>query len=331
MGGDPEGISKEEEMKHKSIGAIVGAITALSIGAVPAMAEYPVSTVRLITHSSPGGGTDVFLRKIATTLGPIMDVNFVVENVTGGGGAKAMAEVAAAPKDGSVFYGSTPSYIITSLLSKPEVGYDQLDPIVNMFYDPQTVFVKSDSPYQNLQDIIKDAQASPGAVVAAVSTPSSLDRQVMEEFQAITDTQLVTLTHDGGGDVLMSVLNGTAAVGIGEIAEMRGQLDADAMRVIATYTEERVPGFDDVPTAQEQGVDLVVAKFRGIVGPKDLPPEVITAWEEGVQEMMADPEFREWYEQEGVQYGYLGHDDANAAREEFVASQTEFFEKFDIN
>ena len=317
--------------RRRMMGSVLASITALGLLAAPVAADYPVDTVRLITHSSAGGGTDVFLRRIATTLGPIMGVTFVVENVTGGGGARAMAELANSPSDGSVFYGSTPSYIITSLLSNPEVRHDDLVPVVNLFYDPQTVFVLADSPYQSLNDVIADAQARPREVVAAVSTPASLDRQVIEEFQAVTGTELIVLTHDGGGDVLLSVLNGTADFGVGEIAELRGQIDAGAMRIIATYTEDRVPVIGDVPTAQEQGVDLVVSKFRGIVGHPDLPPEVIAAWEEGVQQMLADPEFKAWYEGEGVQLGYLDHEDAKVARDEFVASIQAFFDEFDIN
>lgn len=306
------------------------AFGALTLGALPAAADYPVSAVRLITHSSPGGGMDVFLRKIAGTLGPIMGVNMVVENMPGGGGAKALAALYAAPADGGTFYGATPSHIITSLLSKPEVGYDKLQPLVNLFYDPQTVFVREDSPYQNLQDVIADAKSRPAQVVVAVSTPSSLDRQVMEEFQTLTDTQLIVLTHDGGGDVLLSVLNGTANFGVGEIAEMRGQLDAKALRVIATYTDERVPAIGDVPTAKEQGVDLVVAKFRGILGHQNLPADVVSAWEDGIQKLMADPAFKAWYEGEGVQAAYRGQAEATAERDAFVASMSDFFTKYDI-
>lgn len=319
-------------MKHYGIRALLGAaaLATMTAGATPALAEYPVETVRLITHSSPGGGMDVFLREIGKHLGPIMGVNFVVENVTGSGGAAAMAEVANGAKDGSVFYGATPTHIITSLLSAPPVTYEDLDPVVNFFNDPQTVYVLADSPYNTLNDVVDAAKANPGGVVVAVSTPGSLDRQVMEEFQAVTGTSMVVLTHDGGGDAVLSVLNGTAQVGVSEIAELRGQLDAKAVRILATYTENRVPGIGDVPTAREQGIDLVVSKFRGLVGAKDLPPEVIAAWEDGVAKLMEDPEFRKWYEAEGLENAYMTQAEARVARDEFVTSLKAFFEKFDI-
>jgi tripartite-type tricarboxylate transporter receptor subunit TctC len=85
----------------------------------PAQPAYPHSRVTLVTHSSPGGGSDVFLRELARHLGPTLGVNFAVENVTGGSGAKAMALVARGKPDGSVFYATTPTYIQTTLLARP--------------------------------------------------------------------------------------------------------------------------------------------------------------------------------------------------------------------
>lgn len=296
----------------------------------PVFADYPVQTVRLVTHSSPGGGMDVFLRKIGQHLGPIMGVHFVVESVTGSGGAAAMAAVANGPKDGSVFYGSTPTHIITSLLSKPSVTYEDMEPIVNLFSDPQTVYVLADSPYQTLSDIVEDAKKNPSSIVVSVSTPGSLDRQVMEEFQGLTDTSMIVLTHDGGGDALLSVLNGTASVGLSEIAELRGQMEAGKVRIIATYTDERVPGIGNVPTAKEQGYDLVVSKFRGIAGAKGLSQDIVAAWEDGVSKLMEDEEFRAWYESEGIQNAYQTQAEAAAEREKFTVSLQEFFEKYGI-
>lgn len=96
------------------------------VGLSSAMAQttqaYPVKRVTLVTHSSPGGGSDVFLRDLAKYIAPIMKTNLAVENIRGGSGAKAVAHVAKGPTDGSMFYGTTPTYIQTTLLSKPSVG-----------------------------------------------------------------------------------------------------------------------------------------------------------------------------------------------------------------
>jgi len=304
---------------------------AVSLLAQPALAaEYPHKTVKLVTHSSPGGGTDVFLRELIKHLSPIMGVNFAVENVRGGAGAKAIAHLAGSPADGSVFYGTTPSYINTSLLSKPEKTFEDLDPVVNLFQDPQIVFVRADSPYKTLKDVVDDAKKRPNQVRVGVSTPGSLDRQVMEQLKAETGTEMTIITHDGGGDVMLSVLNGTSNVGIGEIAELRGQIDAKKIRLITTYTEQRLAQFPDVPTAKEQGMNLVVRKFRGIAGPKGLPKDIIAAWETATQKVLQDPKFKAWYEKDALVPNYIGHEDYKKFTAEFAEGQKAFFTKYGI-
>ncbi|MCC7048942.1 MAG: tripartite tricarboxylate transporter substrate binding protein, partial [Alphaproteobacteria bacterium] len=166
----------------RSTGLIaLAALLALPAAAVPgasaqAQAKYPVSTVTLVTHSSPGGGSDVFLREMIKHLTPAMGINFVVENVSGGSGAKAVARVAKAPADGSVFYATTPTYIQTTLLSKPEVGYDGLEPLVNVFYDPEVVYVRTESPFKTLADAIAYAKQNPGKAKWGAANPASLER-----------------------------------------------------------------------------------------------------------------------------------------------------------
>lgn len=272
-----------------SAGLVFGAAGAL------AAQDYPHDTVTLVTHSSAGGGTDVFLREMSGFLSKAMGVNFVVENVTGGSGANAMAKLATSPADGSIFYGTTPTYINTSLLSKPEYDFTDLEGVVNVFLDPQIVFVKADSPYQTLTELIEAAKADPTAVPFGVTTPGSLDRQVMEQFKQLTGVTSPVITHDGGGELLISVLNGTVAVAIGEIQELGPQIEAGEIRLLASYTEERLPNLPELQTAREQGIDLVVTKFRGIAGPKGLPQDVKDLWAAGIAKVLEDPEFKAWY------------------------------------
>src|SRR3954469_4749242 len=89
------------------------------LAAADAQGKYPKGVVMLITHSSPGGGSDVFLREMSPYLARIIGANLVIENMQGGSGARAMAAIAKAKPDGGTFYATTPTFIYTSLLSKP--------------------------------------------------------------------------------------------------------------------------------------------------------------------------------------------------------------------
>jgi tripartite-type tricarboxylate transporter receptor subunit TctC len=315
----------------KQAGLGVAALAAALVAGAPANAQdYPVDTVTLTTHSSAGGGTDVFLREMVKPLSEVMGVDFAVENVRGGSGAKAMAHLAASPADGSVFYGTTPTFINTSLLSKPDVTFRDLDPVVNVFLDPQIVYVRADSPYNALSEVIEKAKAEPGSIKFGVTTPGSLDRQVMEKLKAITGAEGPVITHDGGGELLISVLNGTVDLGIGEVQELTGQLEAGEVRLITTYTKDRLDNFPEVPTAQEQGIDLVVNKFRGIAGPKGLPDDVIAAWEAAIPAVLEAEAFKKWYGDASLVATFIPHDEYGPFIEDFAKEQEEFFAKYGI-
>ena len=308
----------------------VAGLTLAASGGASAQVDYPHDTVTLVTHSSPGGGTDVFLRETIKYLGPIMGVDFVVENIRGGSGAKAMAALATAPADGSIFYGTTPTFINTSILSDVEYTYQDLEPLVNVFFDPQIVYTRADSPFDSLAAVLDDAKANPGQQKWGVSTPGSLDRQVMEQLKAMTGTDPVIVTHEGGGDLLINVLNGTLDVGIGEIQELRGQIEAGEVKLLASYTEDRLDTFPDLLTAREQGVELVVDKFRGLAGPKGLPEDVVAAWETAIPALLEDPEFKKFYEESSLVPAFMPHEDYVTFIGEFAEGQRAFMEEYGI-
>ena len=146
----------------------------LLLGSAHAQTPYPQNRVTLVTHSSPGGGTDLFLRELTQYLTPLMKTSFSVENIRGGSGATAVAHVAGAKPDGATFYGTTPTYIQTTLMSKPPVGYDGLDPIAIVFLDPEVLYTRTESPHQTLADVIAFAKANPGKSRWGASNPASL-------------------------------------------------------------------------------------------------------------------------------------------------------------
>ena len=282
--------------------ATIGLIASWSVAAD----KYPHETVTLITHSSPGGGSDVFLRQLSGYIGPALGVNVVVENVRGGSGAKAMAKLAQSPADGSIFYATTPTFIYTSLLSTPEYKYSDLEPLLNMFIDPQVIYTAASSPFKSLEDVIKHAREDRGKWGAA--NPASLERQALEQLKAAAGVNAAIVTHEGGGDLMINVMNGTLQIGVGEVQELLSQLEAGQVRLLATFSRERLENFQDMPTVNELGYDVVVQKFRGLAGPKGLPADVIAMWEKAAQDVLANPEYKASYQEANLRAEFIPHD-----------------------
>jgi tripartite-type tricarboxylate transporter receptor subunit TctC len=281
--------------------------------------RYPVPTVTLVTHSSPGGGSDVFLRELIKHLQPVMGVNFAVENVRGGAGARAVARVARASPDGSMFYATTPTYIQTTLLSRPEFGYDSLDPLAIVFLDPQVIYTRVESPFRTLAEAVAHAEANPGRQKWGAASPASLERIALERMSRLTGARAVVVSHDGGGDLMINVLNGTLDLGIGEIQELRTQLDANRIRLLGVLTEARLPDFPALATGREQGVELVVTKFRGLAGPKGMPDAIAAIWYDALRQVLASPAYKEHFAKESLVPVLKGREEARRFTAAFAA------------
>jgi tripartite-type tricarboxylate transporter receptor subunit TctC len=261
--------------------------------------------VTLVTHSSPGGGSDVFLRTLTPHLSRAMGVTFIVENMPGGSGARAMAALSRAKPDGRMFYATTPTYVYTSLLSRPPASYTDLEPLVNIFFDPEVLYTAADSEFRTLADVIERARRGGGRWGAA--NPASLERQVMERLRQKAGVTPAVTTFEGGGDMMINVLNHTLDMGVGELQEIRAQLDAGRLRLLAVAGDGRLPHLPDLPTVREQGLDVSVKKFRGLAGPKGTPPEVIAGLEAAIPRVLEDPAYKKHYLDNSLLPGFLPH------------------------
>jgi tripartite-type tricarboxylate transporter receptor subunit TctC len=308
-------------MTMRSMVLAAGLALILAVPGVHAQGvKYPVSPVTLVTHSSPGGGSDIFLREMIKHLAPVMGVTFAVENLRGGSGAAAVAKVAKALPNGGAFYATTPTYIQTSLLSKPEVGYDGLDPMVIVFLDPEVIYTRAESPFRTVADAI--AHARTGRARWGAANPASLERIALERLKKVAGVQAAVVSHEGGGDLMINVLNGTLDFGIGEIQEIRAQLEAGKIRLLGVATDKRLPDFPDLATLREQGIDLVVTKFRGLAGPKGIPDEVAEQWERAIRQIVDSPAYKAEYAKESLVPVVMGRAEARAFTTRFVGEVT---------
>ena len=233
------------------------ALPASARGAAAAVAPavtpipYPHRVVTVVTHSSPGAGSDVLLREMLRYLQRHIGATFIVENDEGGSGAKAVARVSSARPDGSTLYATSPTYILTSLLSSPTRTYRDLEPLVNFFNDSEILYTRTNGPYKTLEDVMNRARATRGRWGAA--NPASQERQAGEQLKRAANVKAAVVSHEGGGDLMINVLNGTLDMGVGEVQEIRSQLGANRVMMLATFNPERMPAYPAIPTVKELG------------------------------------------------------------------------------
>lgn len=311
----------------------LGAVALSLLAMAPAAAQqYPVETVTIYTHSKPGSGSDLFLRAISGPLSKYLGANVVIDYWAGGSGAKAMANLAAAPADGSVFYATTPTHITTSLLSKPEKTFKDIDYVVNFFYDPEIFYTKADSPFNTIKDAVDFAVANPGKAKWGGASAGSLERQILEKIKKKQNANVAIIPHEDGAGLLINVLNGTVDIGIGELGELAGQIAGGELKAIGVYMPERLPTLSEVPTAKELGVDdEVIIKFRGLAGPKGIPAETVALMEAAAQKVLADSDFKQEYQALNLIPGYMGQEEYRAYIAKFVEAQSKFYADFGVS
>jgi tripartite-type tricarboxylate transporter receptor subunit TctC len=185
------------------------------------------------------------------------------------------------------------------------------------------IYTRAESPHKTLADVINFAKANPGKSRWGASNPASLERLAMERLARSTGVKAPIVSHEGGGDQMIGVLNGTYDIGIGEMQELNAQLEAGKIRLLATLTENRLDGLPKLPTAKEQGFNVVVTKFRGIAAPKGVSDDIAKMWEDALRKALASPAYKAAYTKENLIPALVGRVEARAFTAQFAKDQAE--------
>lgn len=287
----------------KTIARTVFSVTMLC-ASLPAWA-WPERPIELIVGFAPGGGTDITARSLAVFLEKELGTTVVVQNKPGASSAIALSYVARAKPDGYTL-AMTNMPGLVSLPIERDAGFTTTDftYLANLVRDPSAFSVASNSPYQTLQSLIDDARANPGSISYGSTGVGTDDHLALVLFQSLTGTKLNHVPYNGAGPLRSAVLGGHTVIGglnLGEVMPYHGK----NMRVLAQASEKRSPLGQDVPTFKELGVDLVFASERGIVAPKNLPPEVSEKLRKALGKVAANPDFQAQMKQQFTEMDYL--------------------------
>lgn len=240
-----------------------------------------------IAPANPGGGWDFTCRAIGKILFDIGEVDKPVQvtNMAGAGGGLAFATVVNERGDDNDLIIAASSATTTRLAQNAYGGAtaDQVRFVGAIGADPGVIVVAADSPFETLNDLIEAVLADPSSVAfAGGSAVGGFDHlkplQVLKAGGLADITTVRYIGVDGGADAITQTIGGFTQAMSGDMSEIIGFLNAGEIRVLAVLTEERVPGFDDIPTAREQGIDVVAVNWRGLYVPKDISDEDFEAW-----------------------------------------------------
>ncbi len=244
--------------------------------------DFPRKPIEIVVPFPAGGGTDTLARFIqkAITDNDLAGVPVVIFNKPGASGTIGSRDVLNSKPDGYKIL-LLHEAIITSKLSRAvPFGPDDFDPIALMTSNVMTVIVREDSPFKDLPSLMKAAVERPGEVSFAANRFSPAHFSARKLELAVPGAEF-NISSTGGGQVRHAqIMGGHLDGGMFSLAEYvkyrapEGTPPDQNIRALAVLEPERVPG-TDVPTAIEQGVDVVTSNSHYWWAPKGTPPERI--------------------------------------------------------
>lgn len=260
----------------------------LALGVSLALAlAVPAAATECIAPANPGGGWDFTCRQIGKILYDIGQVDQPVQvtNMAGGGGGVAFATVVNERNEDADLIVAASSATTTRLAQNAFAGHtaDQVRFVGAIGADPGVIVVAADSPYQSLTEMVEAMKADPGSVAfAGGSAAGGFDHlKVLQIARAAGIEDIRSIKYigvDGGADAITQTVGGFTQGMTGDMSEIVGFIKSGEVRALAVLTDERVPGFEDIPTAKEQGFDVVAVNWRGLYVPGGISDEAFDAW-----------------------------------------------------
>ncbi|MGE0700623.1 MAG: tripartite tricarboxylate transporter substrate binding protein [Hyphomicrobiaceae bacterium] len=294
---------------------LAGAAVALALGASAALAQsFPDKPINLMVAFPPGGSTDIGARIAAGIAEKIIGQPIVVVNKGGAGGQVGWTELVRAKPDGYyIGFINLPATNTAYLDKDRQAIFDEksFTPIINQVLDPGVIWVKADSPFKTLKDIVEAAKAKPGVLKAATTGILSDDHLailMVEEAEPGAKFRIVHLA--GGAPMLKETLGGNIDIAFDNVGSIVPQVKAGQVRAIAVLDGERSKFFPDVPTTKELGYPKIISSStRGIAGPKGMDPKVVAKLAEVFTKAMKDPEHQKKMEEVGLAVKIMVGDD----------------------
>nr|WP_315245305.1 tripartite tricarboxylate transporter substrate-binding protein [uncultured Albidiferax sp.] len=247
--------------------------------------------MRIVIPANENGGWDQTGRALGASLlaaGLCEQVDF--ENLGGKGGTLGLATFVqkydqdpnALLVGGSVMVGAV-------ALQRPAVDLSQVQPLVRLTGDYLVMVVKADSPIRSVADLVALVRKDLKGVPLAGGSAGGIDHIFSGLFARAAGAPVGDLVYQpfaGGVQVADAVLSGKAMVGVSGYSEFSDLLAGGKLRAIGVSARKTMFG---IPAIREQGVDAVMANWRGLLVGNGVANTRVAELLDGVRRATAHP------------------------------------------
>lgn len=265
--------------------------------------NFPTKPIRVIIPYAAGGNSDMNARKLAEIIDKydLLPETLVVSNIQGGGTMEALNALNGADPDGHTITLHHSAILAQANMGQIEYTFRDFEPVCQVLEQPSVIVARSDSPWNNSDELIAAGKANPGQITWTYSGLGATAHLASEIYWMNTDSRdyFKQVIYQGGADALSAQLGGHV--------DMRGSTTVDAIRyiqsgelkAIAVSGTERLAELPDVPTYEDLGFEQNFVTRQGIFATKGTPKEVIAILEEAFLKACDTDEYREYLKQAG--------------------------------
>jgi len=285
---------------------IVILTTLLAFAGGPASAaDFPTKPLQLMIAYPAGGSTDVAARIVASIAEKQLGHPIVVVNRGGAGGQVGWTDMSRARPDGYyIGYINLPALntVILDPERKAAFKADAFLPVINQVLDPGIIWVKGDSPYKSLKDLLEAAKRTPNKLSAATTGILSDDHLAILMAEEAFPGAIFRIVHlEGGAAQMTAILGGHIDVAFDNVGSVFRRIRTGEVRALAVMDTQRSRFLPDVPTTPELGFKTVISNStRGIAVPKGTPAPVVKKLTDAFKKAMEDPDHVKKMEDAGL-------------------------------
>lgn len=311
-------------MRHKTL-ALLCATLLVPLTSAHAADSYPVSTLRIIVPFGVSSASDPVARRLGDLLSKQMDITVVVENREGGSGLLGSMLVANSPPNGSiVIMVANPPFAAVPLLQK-KPAYDpeaQFTPIARVMTSALMVVGSKHAPFKTFDEMREYAKRNPGKLNYASSGTGSASHLNMEALKLATGLEATFVPYKNTGQQMTDVIGGQIQLNVPSLPGGYPQVKAGNVIGLAVGSLKRSALMPEVPTFAEvsgqPGLEAVV--WYGIMGPRGMPPAVVSRLSAEIGKAVANPQLIALIESIGAEPHYQPSEEFSLGIKRGIAS-----------
>jgi tripartite-type tricarboxylate transporter receptor subunit TctC len=282
--------------------ALIG-MAAICAMAPAAHAAFPDKPIKIIVGFTPGGTADGVARILAAAMGARLGQSMVVENRAGANGNIATELVARSAPDGYTIFFTSIGHAVNPSLYK-HANYDPVGgftPIGQVLTAPNVLVVPGNSPFNTAKELIAYAKANPGKLHVASSGSGTSVHLSAELFKQLAGVDLVHVPYKGTGSAMPDLLAARVSLMFPNLPSAMPHIQEGRLKALGVTTDKRSGAAPKIPTLAETGVaGYDMSTWYGLVGPANMPADIVKRLNQELRNVLADPQIREKLVAQGV-------------------------------